>query len=51
MVLRKQRGGRNPFAKLDPLREKTRFFSIDGIMSLNILTVMILYIVFGIFSV
>ena len=51
MTSRKQRGGRNPFAKLDPPREKRRFFSIDVIMSLNILTVMILYIVFGIFSV
>ena len=50
MASRKQRGGRNPFAKLDPLREKTRLISIDVIMSLNILTVMILSIVFGIFS-
>ena len=49
MTSRKQRGGRNPFAKLDPLREKKRLISIDGIMSLNILTVMILSIVFGIF--
>ena len=51
MASRKQRGGRSPFAKIDPLREKRRLISIDGIMSLNIFIVMILSIVSGVFSV
>jgi hypothetical protein len=47
MASRKQRGGRNPFAKIDPPREKRRLFSIDGAMSLNIFVVLLLAMILG----